>query len=109
ISECAAAGATASDEFIELYNPTPAPIDISGWKLQYKSQTGASFSTLVTIGTGVSIAAHGFYLAAGTGYVGSVTPDVTKSSALGLSGAAGHVRVGKPALGLNKLAANGGD
>src|SRR5262249_12478964 len=35
----------ATDEFVELYNPTSQPVDISFWKLQYKSYSGAAYLT----------------------------------------------------------------
>src|SRR5689334_6709111 len=63
ISEVASRGpAGATDEFVEIYNPTSSSLDLSGWKLQYKSQTGASFSDYTILPAGSSIAAHGFYL-----------------------------------------------
>ena len=55
VSELQTAGVSATDEFVELYNPTAAPVDISGWKLQYKSDTGVSYSTKLTISAGKSI------------------------------------------------------
>ena len=36
-------GATYKNDFIELYNPTSADIDLTGWKIQYASKSG-SFS-----------------------------------------------------------------
>ncbi|MFC1952747.1 carboxypeptidase regulatory-like domain-containing protein [Chloroflexota bacterium] len=37
ISEIQTTGATISDEFIELYNRAPEPVDLSTWSIQYKS------------------------------------------------------------------------
>ena len=34
----------ASHSFIELYNPTSAPVDMSGWSVQYRSSTGGDHS-----------------------------------------------------------------
>jgi len=34
-----------NDEFIELYNPTALPIDLSFHRLQYKSVAGAAYLT----------------------------------------------------------------
>lgn len=36
--------ATGTEEFIELYNPTSQPIDITGWRLQYRAATTAATS-----------------------------------------------------------------
>jgi hypothetical protein len=34
-------GATYTHDFIELFNPTDAPISLTGWSIQYASATGA--------------------------------------------------------------------
>src|SRR5438046_10431590 len=92
ISEVASRGASsATDEFVELYNPTLSSVDISGWKLQYKSQTGASFSDYTTMPAGSAIAAHGFYLLTNTNYTGS-TPTDRAWGSTGISDD-GHVRI----------------
>ena len=36
---------SASDEFVEIYNPELQPQDLEGWKLQYKSASGATWQT----------------------------------------------------------------
>ena len=95
ISEVSTRWSTAYDEFVELYNPTSGTISLAGWKLQYKSAAGASFSDLATLSAGASIPAHGFFLLGGTnsggGYTGSATPDATFPG--GLADAGGHVRI----------------
>ncbi|QXJ26414.1 lamin tail domain-containing protein [Actinomadura graeca] len=61
------AGATIKNDFIELANRTDAPIDVSGWSVQYASAAGAVFQMTSLSG---SIPAHGRYLvrqAAGAG------------------------------------------
>ncbi len=101
ISELQVAGATAGDEFVELYNPTNAAIDISGWKLQYKSATGATFGTTVTVPAGKSVGPHGFFLITsirGTGFSGTVASDLAHTTTLNLAAAAGHVRIGPGTL-----------
>jgi predicted extracellular nuclease len=60
-------GATLTNDFIELYNPTGAAISVNGWSVQYRSSTGTTAQ--VTSLTG-SVPAGGHYLvqqAAGTG------------------------------------------
>jgi DNA/RNA endonuclease G (NUC1) len=44
------AGATYSNDYVELYNPTAAPITMTGWSLQYASATGTSFAGKQVIG-----------------------------------------------------------
>ncbi len=43
------AGAAASDEFIEIYNPCSIDFTVSGWKLAYRSAAGTTETTLVTL------------------------------------------------------------
>ncbi len=38
------AGASSSNDFVKLYDPTGTAIDMSGWRLRKKSQTGAGYS-----------------------------------------------------------------
>jgi hypothetical protein len=45
ITEIQTGGATASDEFIELYNQSSAPVDLGGWQVRYRNAT-SSTSTL---------------------------------------------------------------
>src|SRR5439155_21089984 len=80
ISEFATRGpASATDEFVELYNPTGSAVDISGWKLQYKSASGTLWNDRAILPANSSIPAHGFYLIANTSYVTGATPDYTSS------------------------------
>src|SRR6185503_5007048 len=44
------AGATYANDYVELYNPTAAPINMSGWSLQYAAATGTSFAGKQVIG-----------------------------------------------------------
>lgn len=101
ISEVQVAGASAGDEFLELYNPTNAAVDLSNWKVEYKSATGATYLTTLTIPAGKSIAPHGFFLitSVATAYTGPTTGDVAHNTTLNFAAAAGHVRVGPAALG----------
>jgi DNA/RNA endonuclease G (NUC1)/uncharacterized protein YjdB len=71
-------GATLKNDFIELYNPGPTDVVVTGWSVQYASASGTSWQ--VTPLTGTIPAGH-YYLvqeAAGTGGVPfSITADVT--------------------------------
>src|SRR5207237_523436 len=102
ISELAAAGPNgAGDEFVELYNGTPSPVSVGGWRLQYRSASGATYSsTVATLPMTAAIPAHGYYLVvsgSATGYQGGVGPDlsaVTSAGAattLGFAATGGHV------------------
>ncbi|MBK7861944.1 MAG: lamin tail domain-containing protein [Archangiaceae bacterium] len=110
ISELKVGGASAADEFVELYNPTSGPIDISGWRVQYKSDVGAAFSNNGQLPPGSIIASHGYFLFASGpvgagGYTGTATPDAVRTSnagaptAFNFGGAGGHVRIGPSGIG----------
>lgn len=88
-------GAAATDEFIELYNPTNADVNIGGWLVQYRSATGPSYSGTVTIPSGTVIRAHGYFLLGGGNYSGPVARDLGYSFDVSSSTTAGgHVRIG---------------
>lgn len=96
ISQFATRGSTAAtDEFIELYNPTASSVDLSGWHLQYKSATGTTWNDRAVLPANTSIPAHGYFLLANQSYIGTVTPDY--SSGLWNSGTGmadnGHERI----------------
>ncbi len=76
-------GADYKNDFVELYNPTDLPVDVSGWSVQYTSSTGSTWQVTPLNG---SIAAHGYYLvqeAKGSGgTVDLPTPDATGTIAM---------------------------
>ncbi|MEA3272200.1 MAG: lamin tail domain-containing protein [Patescibacteria group bacterium] len=95
INEVQIAGATATDEFVELYNPTNAKIDISGWKLQYKSDTGDTWSSKVGDGlpSNSKIEPYSFFLLASKSYDGDISPNYIHNANWGLGNTAGHIRI----------------
>jgi beta-lactamase superfamily II metal-dependent hydrolase len=64
-----------NDEFVEIYNNSDGPIDISGYRLA-GSNSGGTTSTRATVPAGVVLPAHAHYLfvntTSGTGYSLSV-------------------------------------
>jgi len=70
----------ASDEFIELYNPTNSSINIGSWEVKVLTGTGTE-ATRVTITSGKILLPGQYYLIANntatTGYSDSVSPDQT--------------------------------
>ncbi|MBX3196954.1 MAG: lamin tail domain-containing protein [Labilithrix sp.] len=75
INELQTRGATAAQEFVELYNPNSCAVSLAGWKLPYKSDTGNGNTVLHTFASGASIPAQSF-LVLGTASF-SVNKDVT--------------------------------
>ena len=58
------AGATYSHKFVELYNPTSSPIDLTGKSVQYRSGCGHRQRELAVPLTG-TVAAHDYYVLRG--------------------------------------------
>ncbi|MFB8189747.1 ExeM/NucH family extracellular endonuclease [Microbacterium sp. NPDC055988] len=84
------AGAAFKNKFVELYNPTSAPITLDGMSLQYRSATGTGASNGVAPLTGV-IPAGGHYLVQGNsnGANGAELPAPDATSTLTPSGTNG--------------------
>jgi len=82
----------ASNEFVELVNAGSSAADIGGFKVAYRASAGTSDTSLATIPAGTSIPAGGFYLLAGSGYLGAHTPDQTFSTSLSSTGGGIAVR-----------------
>ncbi|MGE6221825.1 lamin tail domain-containing protein [Nubsella zeaxanthinifaciens] len=55
-------GVNSLRDFVELYNPTSADIDMSGWTVKYKSATGTVATGSVTVPNGTMIKSHGYFL-----------------------------------------------
>ncbi len=82
-------GAVWRNDFVELFNRSNAPVDLTGWKLQYFSATGTTATTTTLSG---SIAAGAMFLVqqaagANTGATALPTPDVVGTTAMSASGA----------------------
>jgi hypothetical protein len=81
ISEVQFAGDNgANDEFIEIYNPTNNPVDISTWSIQRKTATESPSFTKKNFTSPAIVPAHGYYLIAHTSYNGTVSADMTHGS-----------------------------
>lgn len=78
ISEFATRGGAvgnAAGEFVELYNPSAANIDISGWKLQYRSASGSSYAPIATLPVGSVIKARSYFLITSPTWAGTPAGD----------------------------------
>jgi len=54
-------GSVYRNDFVELYNPTPAAVTLTNWSIQYEPASGTGSSWQKTIFSG-TVAAHGFFL-----------------------------------------------
>jgi hypothetical protein len=81
--------ASATDEFVELFNAGSSPAPVGGYKLVYRSGAGTSDVGLATLPEGTMLAPGAFYLFGGSGYTGAKPADQTFSA--GLAGTAGGV------------------
>ena len=85
-------GATYINDFIELYNTTPANIDISGWSVQYYAATGTSASVYAFPTNTIIPANNHFLIQCGSGgSVGTALPTADASCSLNMSTTAGKV------------------
>jgi hypothetical protein len=83
ISEVRTRGlAGGNDEFVELYNPTSAPVVLdSEWEIEARGSGAANYGTRWT-GAGATIAPHGHYLIVGSTYAGMPAGDATLSTGI---------------------------
>lgn len=80
ISEIQIAGATSTDEFIELYNPTDQAVDVTNWRLAKKTAAvDAEEVDVIAATMSGTIQPHGYFLIAHSNYDGSVSEDITYS------------------------------
>src|ERR1700750_2760789 len=84
-------GATYKNDFVELFNPTAAPVTVAGWSLQYASSTGTSWQ--VTLLPTLTLQPGQYLLvqeAVGAGGTTNLpTPDATGS--ISMSATAGKI------------------
>jgi 5'-nucleotidase len=90
-------GAAYKSKFIELYNPSDAPVSLDGWSVQYRSATGAAAPSSVAALSG-SIPAKGHYLVQASSNGGNgadlPAPDLV-ATGLNLSGSNGTIVLAK--------------
>jgi uncharacterized repeat protein (TIGR01451 family) len=91
-------GATYTQDFIELFNPTDAPISLAGWSIQYASATGTDdfgFNAAQLTPLGGVIQPGQYFLIREDQGVGGTTPlpaaDITDATPINLSATGGEV------------------
>ncbi|GHF33844.1 hypothetical protein HNQ07_000214 [Deinococcus metalli] len=102
-------GATFNNDFIEIFNAGSAPVNLSGYSVQYASATGTTWQT--TPLTNVSLAAGQYYLvqgAAGTTVTNAPLPTPDATGTLNLSGTSGKVALVSSTVALSGTNPSGG-
>jgi hypothetical protein len=86
ISEFRAQGPSGgSDDFVELYNPTGATVNVEKWLVRTISSSG-SMTTRYTFPDNTQLSSGQHYLIVGSSYSGTVTGDGTLSSGIADNG-----------------------
>jgi len=86
ISEVMTGGASASDEFVELYNPDAAALPLDGLELIYVSASGATVTRKATWGAGAAIGPGAHVLVANEAGVFAAVADATYAGGLAAAG-----------------------
>lgn len=115
ISEVYGAGHNSANpynaDFVELYNPTDAPINLDGRSLQYRSSgsTSAAFGANLVKLPDVSVAAGDYYLVSGAGATGGTPlPEPDLAASFNASGTSGQVLLASTAAGFIPTSASDG-
>jgi hypothetical protein len=78
ISELTTQGpAGGLDEFVELYNRGSGTATVGGCTIAYHSASGSTRTVRLTLAAGTTIPSHHYFLAVGSMYAGTVTPDIS--------------------------------
>ncbi len=95
ISELAVLGLSgASDEFIELYNPTSENINILNWQIQYKSEKGDKWINKIAEKLpDKNIEGKHYFLISSNSYSLDVEPDIRHDKNFNFAKLNGHVRL----------------
>lgn len=84
-------GATFNQDFVELYNNSSSPVNLTGWSIQYTSATGSSWGSnkLNLSGT---IPANGYFLIGlATGMTGASLPTPDQTGTINMSATTGKI------------------
>jgi hypothetical protein len=104
ISEVMTGGASASDEFIEIYNPTPAELPLEGLELVYVSASGATVSVKGEWLPGApGIPSGGHLLVANEAGTHAAVADVTYASGLAAAGGSVALRMGDAVMAIDAV------
>lgn len=83
VAQIQIAGASSANDFVKLYNPTAAALDIGGWKLRKKS-SGGTDASLKVLGKGSTIESNGYFVWANSanGFAVSLGADASSTETI---------------------------
>jgi hypothetical protein len=82
VNELMTAGASAADEFVEIYNTATCAISLVGWKISYRASSGnLSVGGLSTFPAGSQIPAKSLLVIAGSAFTGKSDGTLTGAMA----------------------------
>jgi predicted extracellular nuclease len=84
------AGATYTNKYVEIYNPTAASVDLTGMSVQYRSPTGTGNASTSVALTG-TVGANDYYVLTGSsnGANGAAVPNADQASTINPGGGGG--------------------
>src|SRR4051794_40179031 len=97
-------GATYTNDFVELYNPTSSAIPLSGMSLQYRSAAStAASSNVASLNTAGSVPAHDWFVVTLAGGANGVpVPNVDfAGNAINMSGTSGQIYLANSLVGID--------
>ncbi len=103
-------GATFTNDYIEIYNPTGISFNLSGWSLQYASAAGTSWTNKQPLGGTIAPGEYFLVSLASGGANGSALPvSANISGDINMSATTGKVALVSNAVSLSGSCPNGSD
>ncbi|MEA2165345.1 MAG: large repetitive protein [Thermoanaerobaculia bacterium] len=84
-------GATYANDFVELYNPTNIPFDLTGWTIQYASAAGTAWNNFQTLGGTIGPGQYYLISLASGGATGDQLPAANVYGSINMSGTTGKI------------------
>ncbi len=103
-------GATLTNDYVELYNPTGISFNLAGWSLQYASAAGASWTNKQPLGGTIAPGEYFLVRLASGGAAGSPLPVTANISGdINMSATAGKIALVSNSISLSGSCPNGID
>ncbi|HXH38927.1 MAG TPA: lamin tail domain-containing protein, partial [Thermoanaerobaculia bacterium] len=84
-------GATFTNDFVELYNPTNIPFDLTGWTIQYASASGTAWNNFQTLGGTIGPGEYYLISLASGGATGDPLPSANVYGTINMSATTGKI------------------